>query len=167
MNFKLTCRNMFLLLLVILATIVFELSPMLKSGFFSDDCFNSMVPGILINSNTDVFTFTCQIVSSWINIGRVFPLAFYAYILFSVIHDFFTYHLLVLIAILVDTLLFGYFIKRMTNSAYVSLLSMLIHARIIPVSELSRSYPKLSYVTTNGIFLSYRFTNNLYLLSRE
>lgn len=126
MNFKLISKNISLLLFVVLAITVFYLSPTLKCGFFSDDCLNSMVPGLLINGNTDVFSFTFQIISEWIHGGRIYPLAFYVYFLFSLVHNFFVYHLLILNAILIDILLFGYYVKIMTKSAYVSLLSMLI-----------------------------------------
>ena len=134
MNLRLIHKNIFLLLLVVLTITVFYLSPTLKCGFFSDDCLNSLVSGVLTYNNTDVFTHTYQIVIYWIfNTGRIFPLAFYLYFLFSIIHDLFIYHLLILIAIMIDVLLFGYFIKRMTKSAYVSLLSMLIVSALFQV----------------------------------
>ncbi len=144
MNLKLKHNNICFLLLVNLAITVFYLLPTLKCGFFSDDSFNSLVSGVLMYNNTDVFSHTYRTISYWIfNFGRIFPLAYYIYFLFSLVHDFFIYHLLILITILIDVLLFGYFIKRMTKSAYVSILSMLI----MPVLFQIRDYhdPILSF----------------------
>jgi hypothetical protein len=157
MNFKLINNNILHLSLVVLATTVFYLSPMLKNGFFSDDCLNSMVSGLLINNNTDVLTFTYQIVSSWISNGRIFPLAFYMYFIFLFVHNFFYYHLLILIAILVDILLFGYFIQIMTKSTYISLLSMLI----MPLLFQFRAYhdPILSFCMLLQIVFFYLITS--------
>ena len=136
MNLKLKYNNMFFLLLVNLAITVFYLLPTLKCGFFSDDSFNSLVSGVLMYNNTDVFSHTYQTISYWIfNFGRIFPLAYYIYFLFSLVHDFFVYHLLILITILIDVLLFGYFIKRMTKSAYVSILSMLIMSVLFQIRD--------------------------------
>lgn len=144
MNFQLKHKNIFFLLLTDLVITVFYLLPTLKCGFFSDDSFNSLVSGVLIYNNTDVFSHTYRTIYYWVfNFGRIFPLAYYIYFLFSLVHDFFIYHLLILITILIDILLFGYFIKRMTKSAYVSILSMLL----MPVLFQIRDYhdPILSF----------------------
>jgi hypothetical protein len=104
------------------------LSPILNSGYISDDAINSLIPGYLQEGNTNVFSFSMPIIYSWVvNEGRFFPIAFlYVYLLFSLSPSLFIYKLFLIIMILINSLLFYYFIKLLSKSEVWAIFSLLI-----------------------------------------
>lgn len=61
---------------------VISLSPMLKSGYISDDALNSMTKGRLLNNQQTVPEMTLYYMKAWIhNESSFFPLAWYGYFL--------------------------------------------------------------------------------------
>lgn len=90
-------------------------SVILKSGYISDDALNINVGGVVYN-NISIFDFTFSIINSWMGTGRFFPFAFYMYGLFSIISSRFIYKLLIVLSIYLNSILFGQYVKKITES---------------------------------------------------
>lgn len=138
--------NYFILGSLILSFLI--LSPVLDSGYISDDELNSLIPGILLEDQTNVISFTSPYINKWIvEEGRFFPLSFiYGYSLFSLNPPLFLYKLFLIFAILINALLFSYLVWRFTKSNIIASFSLLI----IPIFfKITLSYcPILSF---NGL----------------
>jgi hypothetical protein len=108
---------------------VLMLAPLLSSGFVSDDSFNSFTKGTLSYNNQNLGDFTYASIKGWLfEIGRFDPISTaFLYAFFSVIgQNVFLYKLIILIFIVINIISFGYFVKLMTGSRSLCLLSMLI-----------------------------------------
>lgn len=119
-NYKLIC-----LVILNIVFIFVMLSPMLRSGYISDDSLNSLTRGYLLINHENILVFTYSIMKGWILAGRFYPLSFYVYSLFTIINNLFIYKLSIMIFVIIDICLFGYFIKLVTKSTYIALISML------------------------------------------
>jgi hypothetical protein len=104
------------------------LSPILNSGYISDDALNSLIPGYLQEGNTNVLSLSMHIIYSWmVNEGRFFPIAYlYAYSIFSLSPSLFIYKLFLISMILINSLLFYYLIKLLSKSEVLAIFSLLI-----------------------------------------
>jgi len=142
---------------------VISLSPMLKSGYISDDSLNSLTKGYLLDTHQTLPEMTYYHINAWVhNEGRFFPLAWYGYSLFSVIDNLFLYKISILIVVIINILIFGYFIKTVTNSWSVTLLSILLP----PLFFQYRLYhdPILSFSWLQQIVFLYTFVSLILLV---
>ncbi|WP_019635697.1 LamG-like jellyroll fold domain-containing protein [Paenibacillus fonticola] len=112
------------ILIILLNCLV--LFPLLLSGYISDDAINSYSYGIAKERNLNIYEFAKSINAIWINEGRFFPLAFYMYFLFSIIRSLIFYKITILILVLFNIILFGYFVKLLTKSNFLAVLSTIL-----------------------------------------
>ena len=116
-------------ILIILFSFAY-LWPVLSSGYYYDDIYNSTIRGAIINGDTSSFKLWADYAALWFGTGRVFPCAFYCY----VVLDFFSflpnplvaYKVFLVILTLADILVAGVFIKQITGSKKAKLLGMLV-----------------------------------------
>lgn len=140
--FYLGCAALFLSITV--------LSPLLNSGYIYDDNVNSMIRGILsYQGNTISQLFFDEIYTTFLPMGRFYPLAVYAYLIDFLVTDVFLYKLIILISVLITLLLFGYFVYLLTKSKALVVLSLLV----IPISFQFRLY----HDPSSGTMHFYRF----------
>jgi len=126
--FDMICSHSTICLLFIAIIIVIStLSVIIHSGYYSDDSLNSLTRGILIEENVSLANFTYDIVKSWItSVGRFYPLAWYVYALFYILNSLLLYKLLVIMFIVLDIIVFSYFIYIITESKYLCIMSILL-----------------------------------------
>ena len=108
---------------------VLMLAPLLSSGFVSDDSVFSSIKGTLSFDNQNLRDYIFGYIKGWLfNIGRFVPLSTVLLntVFFIIGQNVFIYKLTILIFIVINILLFGYFIKLITASRSLCLLSMLI-----------------------------------------
>ena len=115
-------------ILIILFSFAYLL-PVLNSGYYYDDIFNSTIRGSMINGDASSFKISTDTLGAWFNAGRVFPSSFYCYILFdlcaSTPNPLLAYKLFLVITTLMDVLALGVFIKQITGSKKAKLICML------------------------------------------
>ncbi|WP_068779043.1 LamG-like jellyroll fold domain-containing protein [Paenibacillus sp. GM2] len=116
----------FIILALLLNAII--LSPMIFSGYYSDDSINSYAYGIAHERGMSVFEFYASINQSWMSEGRFFPLAFYMYFLFYIIKSVIVYKISILLMVLLNITLFSFFIKTITRSTFLGLTAMYLPA---------------------------------------
>lgn len=103
------------------------LSPLLETGYISDDIFNSFVRGYIEYEGTCLTEFTTGIIREWINAGRFYPVSFFStYTLFYFLNNVWIYKLIVIIAIAINLILFFLFLREASGSKLFALLSTLI-----------------------------------------
>ena len=120
---KITKTNLVVFMLLA-AWVGYYLAVLLKTGFISDDAYNSQIRGRLIQDNITLFTRTFDEALGWVTgAGRFFPLSFYHYALYNVTQNFVLVKLITLTIVLVGVILFYAFVKNETNSRYVGLLA--------------------------------------------
>ena len=108
---------------------VLMLAPLLTSGFVSDDSDFSFIKGTLSYNNQNLGDFTYGWIIGWLfHIGRFVPLS--TVLLHTIFYimgqNVFIYKLTILTFIIINILTFGYFIKLITGSRSLCLLSMLM-----------------------------------------
>jgi len=119
-------KNIYLML-GLLFVIILMLLPLMNSGFFGDDASNSFIKGDLQYTHQNLAQGILGSIKSWLDQGRLFPVALITlYILFTFAGNLVVYKSLIILSVVVNILLFGYFIRIITNSLSVSFLSMLI-----------------------------------------
>ena len=106
---------------------ILMISPILRSGFISDDSINSFVKGSISYNHQTLTSY----IYNWIKVfqatGRFAPLVLVnVYTLFTFINDLYQYKLTILIFVIIDLIAFCYFIKLVTVSSSLSILSILI-----------------------------------------
>ncbi len=146
---------------VILAAI--SLSPMLASGYFSDDSRLSLTNGDLLIANQTVPEMTLSGMVAWMhNEGRFFPLAWYLYLFFSIIDNLFLYKISILIFVIINIIVFAYFIEIVTNSPSIAFFSILLP----PLFFQFRLYhdPILSFYWLQQIVFLYTFISLIFLV---
>ncbi len=103
------------------------LAPMLESGYNSDDILNSMTKGVVLEDNQTVASYAFSILQNWLfHEGRIFPLAVAFYSFFYYVTNLYLYKLIILGLIIVDLLVFGYFIQLLTKSRAIGYLAILV-----------------------------------------
>lgn len=145
-------ENLYLMLGSLFVTILMLL-PLMNSGFFSDDAINSFVRGDLQYNHQSLTQGILGSITSWLSMGRLFPIAsIIGYLLFTFAGDLIVYKSLIILSIILNIFLFSYFIRIITNSPSLSILSMLI----IPIFFQFREYhdPILSFnMLQQNVFL--------------
>ena len=123
MNYILNNLNekyIFLLTLVLL-------SPLLNSGFFSDDAYQSQIHGVLIERNTNLFLHTYNETKGWIMQGRIFPLSMFSFTIFYFLYEnIFIYKLLNITTIALCCIFFYKNLYLITKNKNISFLSVII-----------------------------------------
>lgn len=105
--------------------VILMLSPMLNSGYIADDSLNSLTRGYLLERHESLFNFTYNIVKMWITqVGRFFPLAFYMSAFYTIITNLLLYKLIILLFVILNIALFGYFINILTESKYLGIMAI-------------------------------------------
>lgn len=117
-------------LLFIIAIIIISLlalSPVLASGYLSDDYVNSLANGYLIVDQIDLPQLIINMTQNYfLSLGRIYLYALTTFSIFSLIDNLFLYKLLLVAFTILNILLFAYFVKLLTNSFYLSMLSALL-----------------------------------------
>lgn len=141
------------LMLGLLFVIILMLLPLMNSGFFGDDAANSFIKGDLQYTHQNLAQGILGSIKSWLYAGRLFPIAsIIGYFLFTFASDLIVYKSLIIVSLIINILLFGYFIRIITNSTSLSFLSMLI----MPIFFQFREYhdPIMSFnMLQQSIFL--------------
>ncbi|MRN54371.1 LamG-like jellyroll fold domain-containing protein [Paenibacillus monticola] len=121
-------RINFIIFIVLALTLnIAVIYPMIFSGYISDDSINSFAYGIAHEKSISILEFYNSINLSWMkNEGRFFPLAFYMYFLFFVIKSVVVYKISILIMVLINISLFGFFIKLLTRSTLLTMISLVL-----------------------------------------
>jgi hypothetical protein len=110
-----------------LIVVISILSIILRSGYISDDSLNSLTRGCLIEANVSLFQFTYDIFNRWVtSVGRFYPLAWYVYALYFILNSLFLYKSAIVIFVVLDIVVFSYFIYSVTGSKYLSILAILL-----------------------------------------
>jgi hypothetical protein len=114
-------------ILGVLFVIILMLLPLMNSGFFGDDAANSFIKGTLQYTNHSVSQAILGEYKYWLSMGRLFIIApLYGYSLFALVNNLTLYKSLIILSVIINIILFGYFIRIITKSTPLSLLSMLI-----------------------------------------
>lgn len=123
MNYILNNLNekyIFLLTLVLL-------SPLLNSGFFSDDAYQSQIHGVLIERNTNLFLHTYNEIKGWVMQGRIFPLGSFSFTIFYFLYEnIFVYKLLNISIISLCCIFFYKNLHLITKNKSLSFFSVII-----------------------------------------
>lgn len=119
-------RNYLLIGSLILMFLV--LSPVLESGFINDDALTSLTPGILLEEHTNIISHSLSQISGWLlGEGRLFPLAFfYMNSIFLLYPGTIVYKLFLILMILINSILFYYLIRLISESDILAIFSFLI-----------------------------------------
>ena len=112
-------------MLVVAVNLMF-IAPLLDSVMIGDDnwCF-AQVKGAGLLQHKTLVELTWDDTLAWIKSGRWFPLASYRVPVFYYL-DRFAYKATMILAIMVNILLLGYFIRVVSNSRWLALISMLL-----------------------------------------
>lgn len=105
------------------------LSPVLDSGYISDDELNSLVSGVLLEEQTDIISVCLSNIDQWLtNEGRFFPISFFlGNFIFCLNPPIMLYKLFLIITILTNTIVFSYLIWQLTKSTITAIfLSLLL-----------------------------------------
>lgn len=105
----------------------------LQSGYLSDDALNSNVGGIVFH-NTTVLGFIISNIKQWIQAGRLFPFAFYVYGFFAIIQERVLYKLLIIISIIINSILFGEYLEKITENKKIKYYSIVLLPIFIQLS---------------------------------
>lgn len=117
----------FLILCGIIVYVWYALFPLLQTGYFADDALNVTAQADAELKGMSVLQLTWTIwYTGWFKtMGRLFPLAFYAYSAFAVLKPLIVYKTATLFIILLDILAFGWLVKTVTRSKYLAYALML------------------------------------------
>lgn len=96
------------------------------SGYFSDDSINSYTNGMVQEKQVSVLQFSKDIMFSWIQSGRFFPLAFYYFYLYNTITSLLLYKLSIILIILINEFVFSLLLFKLTKSRFFSICSLII-----------------------------------------
>jgi len=97
------------------------LTPLLFSGYIWDDSISSSIRGFLFEGNTTINQFVLNSYMGWLNMGRIFPLAFYYPYLHFIIDNVILYKLFLIMTIIISILVFTYLLYSLTESFYFSI----------------------------------------------
>lgn len=125
------------------------LLPLLSSGFFADDIYNSQIRGHMIQTDRSLWGVTYFYANAWLSGGgRLFPLAFYCYSVFYLLGNVVFYKAFIFCLVLGCISAYYYFLKRLANSEpiaiiAISLLPLMFQFRVgwDPILSFHASYP--------------------------
>lgn len=120
--------NKFLVFSLIGTYIVAALLPLLFSGYYSDDMVNSVIRPTQELEGGTFFKYFISENKSWVNAnGRLFPVsAFLTGLIYFYSNNLVAYKIIILLLVIFDVFLFGYFVKLLTGDKYLSYLLMLV-----------------------------------------
>lgn len=112
-------------LILIAIWVSYYLAVLLKTGFISDDAYNSQVKGAMLQDGVSLFQKIYSETMGWITgVGRFFPLGyFYTYTLYYLTQSEILIKSMTLIVILIGVVSFAAFVKNETNSWVAGLLA--------------------------------------------
>lgn len=123
-------------------------SVILQTGYCGDDAINSCIRGSIYSGEfSNIAQLTKRVMWHWIDYGRLYPLAFYVYVLFARIHTLVGYKMLLLLFIGINNLLFGYFTYTIWKSSELTKLGMLLYPMFVPLLIAHDS----AYIAYNGL----------------
>ena len=143
--------------------IILSLLPILHSGYYSDDMVNSSLRGQIALDKMSYFNYTINFIDYMAKAyGRFVPVSIFTLtLIFYYFHNIFLYKAIILLLIIINTLLFGLFTKKIFKDSYVSYLFMLG----IPLFFQFRLYhdPILSFAGQLQFFFCYLFGSLIFL----
>jgi hypothetical protein len=148
--------------LLVIALCIIVLSPMINSGFISDDALRSLLKGQLLESHQDLQTYVFSDIKNWMIFnGRFIPGAFLIDA-FLFVNNLLLYKISILAIVVINVVLFAYLIKLLTNSGTMSLLAI----SGLPLFFQFRLYhdPILSFGWGQGMIFVYTFTSLIFLV---
>lgn len=156
-----------LLFIIILLLNLYSLKPILKSGFYSDDTYNSQTKAYLSYENKSVSDYNKQISSSWIQHGRIIPGFVYGgyHLWTTIFSNLIQYKIFMITLHIIVIIGYSFLLYKLTNSLSVFLLSFLITPLFFqfrrshdPVTSFGFLVPLiLFYLTASLIFLKEYF----------
>jgi len=157
------------ILVIILILDLYSLKPILKSGFYFDDTYNSQTKAYLSYENRSVSDYNKQISSGWIQHGRIIPGFIYGgYNLWvTTFFNLIQYKIFMIIIHIIVITTYSFLLFKLTNSIIVFLLSFLVTPLFFqfrrspdPVTSFAFLVPlTLLYLTSSLIFLKEYFKN--------
>ncbi len=136
-------RREWLLYVFTLAFVLLSLLLLYKVPFNGDDAINCMTGGALAFGHRTIWQHTSMLYKNWLDTGRVYPLAFYSYALFSALPTLFAYRTFQIVLNMTVIASFGALTHRLTKSSQAAAAAMLL----IPVFIQFRYYqdPVMAY----------------------
>ena len=122
-------RNEIAMWVVALALAAFMLTPLLSSGFFSDDGVNSLVvPSAVAAQHSSLLREVANAYGGAVRaVGRFFPFATYAVFLFWFVNgNLALYKWLILLLVMADLALFGRLVRALTASPVMGVLAIML-----------------------------------------
>lgn len=101
-------------------------SVLLSSNYMGDDIYNSCVKGNCNELNIGIWQYMFKQAKGWLGNGRVYPLAVFVYLVFYIFDNRYMYKIFLIIITLIDILLEGCIIKRITKSVFWKYFGMVI-----------------------------------------
>jgi len=155
----------FLLFLVILLVNLYSLKPIISSGFYSDDTYNSQTKAFLKYENKSVFTYSKEISRAWIKGGRILPGFIYGYMPWVIFSNIVQYKTFMVALHIIVVIFYSFLFFKLTNSLPIFLLLFLITPVFFqfrryhdPVTSYGFLVPLiLLYLTISLIFLKQYF----------
>ncbi|MCF7363427.1 hypothetical protein C1N32_12900 [Vibrio diazotrophicus] len=151
------------LILVLIINFI-ALSPMLSSGYFSDDILNSQIKGEILNTDRNVLEVSAFYAEQWFtNSGRIFPLGFFiAYSIFDTFDSLIAYKTYCLSIILLSVTVYFFLIKKISGGnrllATLSAATLPIFYQFRygndPILAFHASYPLLALLIFLSLILS-------------
>lgn len=114
--------------LVIIVIITMSLWPLLSSGFYSDDLVTSVLKGQLELQNKSLLDHFTGTAKEWIVYnGRYLMTALFLTTTMSyLMHSLLIYKTVLLLMVIVNVLIFGWFVDEITNNRFLSYLAMIL-----------------------------------------
>jgi hypothetical protein len=138
--------------------VVLSLSPMLSSGYYSDDMVNSSLKGSIEIQNISIANYIKKQINDWLIQGRLFPLGLIiTYTVAYYINKLVVYKTIVMVMVIINILLLGKLTERISGDKYVALLTMII----IPILFQFRLYhdPILAFRGMTQIFMTFMLSS--------
>lgn len=124
---SISSNRIFLLSLAALCVAALSISPILSSGYTSDDGLNSLMKGYLIDQHKSLFQFNYEIINGWLGVGRFYPMAYIVtYSFFNFVLSLKIYKLMVLLLIVADLIVFGFLIRLLTGSSSAGAMGLIL-----------------------------------------
>jgi len=125
--FESISNNKYLPYLVIAVYVFLSLSPMLTSGYYSDDLMNSEIKGQIGLQHSTLIKYIYTAINQWIKLGRFFPIGLivtYTVAYFS--YNLIFYKLFLVMLVLTNVILLGILMSKICKDRNVSFLAMLL-----------------------------------------
>jgi len=102
-----------------------------KVPYNGDDMINCTTPGVLRYEGISIWQLTFRLLKNWIDVGRLYPLAFYVYSLFNVFSTLFAYRTFLIILNLIVISSFGILTYKISKSVQTASMAILLMTVII------------------------------------